>query len=265
MSDKLDEICEVKREYVVKQKQAVPLSDLEERIKTQSETRGFMKALKTKADTAQIGLISEIKKASPSKGLIREAFDPAAIAKEYERAGVGCLSVLTDAPYFQGNDGDLITAREACTLPVLRKDFMVDSYQIIESRAIGADCILIIMAALSDAQAKELEAATHELGMDVLIEVHDEEERDRALTHLSSRLIGVNNRNLKTLEVNLENTPRIAQGIPADYVIVCESGIKTHDDVKAIQAHDIHCFLVGESLLLQRNIYDATVSLLGTG
>ncbi len=260
MSNKLTEICDQKRQHVAICKAQYPEARLQELIAEQSPTRGFAKAL---MDAAPLGLIAEIKKASPSKGLIRADFAPASHAMDYAEGGATCLSVLTDSPYFQGEDAYLREARAACSLPVLRKDFMVDSYQVTEARAIGADCILIIMAALSDAQASELEAAALALGMDVLVEVHDEEELERAVTHLQSPLLGVNNRNLKTLEVSLENGKRLAKLAPKDKLLICESGIFNHDEVEEMQAHGFGAFLVGESLMRQEDIASATHSLLG--
>lgn len=236
---------------------------MQERIKSVSPCRGFQKALHFKVAANQIGLIAEVKKASPSKGVIREDFDPPIIAKSYESAGAACVSVLTDTPYFQGEDRFLEQVRETILLPVLRKDFMLDPYQIVESRALGADCILLIMAALEDAQALELEAAASELGMDVLVEVHNQEELERAL-QLTSKLIGINNRNLKTLEVDLHTTEQLVRKIPKGYTVVCESGIADYDDVLHIKSVGVSCFLIGESLMRKKNIEVATREILGT-
>ena len=263
MTDRLLEICNRTREHVAACKATAPLSTLEERIKIAGVTRGFHSALKTTHARGDISLISEIKKASPSKGLIREDFNPAQHAQDYAAAGASCLSVLTDKPYFQGDDTFLIEARSACSLPVLRKDFMVDTYQIAEARALGADCILIIMAALEDALAKEIEDAAHSYGMDVLIEVHDAEEMERACTHLSSALLGINNRNLKTLEVSLETGKDLAKRAPADKTLICESGISTHAEIQEMLTHGFHGFLVGESLMRQQDLASATRTLLG--
>lgn len=259
---KLQEICDVKREHVAKRKTVAPLRVLEDLVKQQSPTRGFHDAIKKRIASDRVALIAEIKKASPSKGLIREDFNPPELANFYELGGATCLSVLTDEAYFQGRDEYLKEAREMVNLPVLRKDFMVDPYQITESRALGADCILLIMAALSDAQAQELESAAHALKMDVLIEVHDEEELKRALK-LKSRLLGINNRSLKTLQVDIETSLRLRPMIPADYTPVCESGIFTRDDIAKMRAGDMHCFLIGESLMRQADVVSATQKLVG--
>lgn len=263
MHDVLQEICEKKHTHVAVQKQRMSHANLLEIIHQNSPPRGFASALFKKTDAKQIGLIAEIKKASPSRGIIRTDFNPEQLALSYEKGGATCLSVLTDTPYFQGDDTYLRLARNQVRLPVLRKDFMVDAYQIAESRALGADAILLIMAALSDMQAQEFEHAATELEMDTLIEVHDEYELERALTHLKSPLIGINNRNLKTLKVDLSTSVRLRAHIPANRLVICESGIATHADITLMTSHDIHCFLVGESLMLQENVTRATQSLLG--
>lgn len=259
--NKLEEICAAKREVVAARKGAIPLADLERGAKMQTAPRGFEAALRTKVETG-FALIAEIKKASPSKGLIREDFRPAEHAQAYEEGGAACLSVLTDAPYFQGHEDYLIAARAACEVPVLRKDFMVDPWQCLEARAIGADAILIIVAALEDAQMAEIEAAALDQGMDVLVEVHDEAELDRAIHHLRSRLIGVNNRDLKTFTTSLETTERLAPLAPDGALLVGESGIATYADCERLAESGVRTFLVGESLMRQVDVAAATRALL---
>lgn len=262
MPDTLAEICAAKREHVRVSKQRVSESEIRARAGGAFTPRGFIQALRNDIAAKGNALIAEIKKASPSKGVIREDFSPPDLARAYALGGAACLSVLTDIPYFQGADNYLLAARESMHLPVLRKDFMLDSYQIAESRALGADCILLIMAALSDTEAQELEAEAHELGMDVLIEVHDEAEMERALT-LKSQLIGINNRNLKTLEVNLSTAERLVKMIPGGYLGVCESGIFTHADILRMNNAGLRCFLVGESLMREADVAKAVRELLG--
>ncbi len=256
MTNKLTEICATKRIEVAARK-PLGLSHWP----TPSPVRGFEAALRGKA-ASHFALIAEIKKASPSKGLIRADFDPASHAAAYQAGGAACLSVLTDAPYFQGHEDYLIAARAACTLPVIRKDFMVDPWQCAEARAMGADAILIIVAALDDIAMAEIEDAARAEGLDVLVEVHDEAEMDRALTRLRSKMIGVNNRNLKTFAVDLATTERLATMVPEDILLVCESGIATHADCQRIADAGARTFLVGESLMRQDDVEAATRALL---
>lgn len=267
MSDILARICADKHRHVAAAKRSGSLDSLDAVARTQEKPRGFAKALSAKLAAGQYGLIAEIKKASPSAGLIRPDFHPPVLAGAYHRAGAACLSVLTDAPYFQGDDEYVAQVRAAAPLPVLRKDFMVDPWQILESRALGADCVLIIMAALSDAQAAEMEAAAFALGMDVLVEVHDEAEFDRALA-LKSNLIGVNNRNLKTMTTDIGTTERLAARLPRNGVsddsrmLVAESGLRTPADLARMAACGARCFLIGESLMRTGDLETATRALL---
>ena len=260
MTDKLAEICATKREEVAARKASTSLSELAARAATQSAPRGFEAALRAKAAHG-FALIAEVKKASPSKGLIRAEFDPAAHAAAYQAGGAACLSVLTDAPYFQGHEDFLIAARKACDLPVLRKDFMVDPWQVLEARSIGADAILIIVAALDDGAMAEIEAAALDHGMNVLVEVHHEAELDRA-ARLGSRLIGVNNRDLKRFVTDLATTERLAPLAPTGTLVVSESGINAHADLLRLEASGIRTFLVGESLMRQADLAAATRTLL---
>lgn len=261
MSDVLARICDDKRAHVAASKAARPLSVVEDAARAASAPRGFKAALKRAVADGRYGLIAEIKKASPSKGLIRADFDPPALARAYAAGGASCLSVLTDEPYFQGRDAYLVAARAAVDLPCLRKDFMVDTYQVAEARALGADCILIIMAALDDGLAADLLAAARHWGMDVLVEVHDRAETERALL-LDAELLGVNNRNLKTLAVDIATTEELAALVPAGRMLVAESGLYTPADLSRMAAAGASCFLVGESLMRQDDVTAATRALL---
>ena len=260
MSTILDRIKAYKLQEIAARKALRPLAQVEEAAAEAPTPRGFAKALE-KAAVTGYGLIAEIKKASPSKGLIRADFDPPALARAYEAGGATCLSVLTDAPSFQGDDGFLTAAHDATALPCLRKDFLYDPYQVAESRALSADCILIIMASVSDAQAQELEAEALRWGMDVLIEVHDRAELERA-TALKSRLIGINNRNLHSFDVTLDTTRDLARRVPEDRMIVAESGLFTPEDLASLAAYGARCFLIGEALMRQADVTAATRAIL---
>jgi len=246
--DILKKILKTKTEEVEKRKQNTALSTLQEIASGVESPRGFYRALKANADAKKPAIIAEIKKASPSKGVIREDFRPVEIAQDYAMNGATCLSVLTDKHYFQGSEVYLQMARERCPLPVLRKDFMIDPYQIYEARALGADCILLIVAALEDGQMNELADTAEQLGMDVLVEVHDAEEMQRALK-LETKLVGINNRNLRTFETALQTTLDLKEMLPEDRLIVTESGIHTQEDVKLMMNNGIYTFLIGEAFM----------------
>ena len=261
MSNILDRILETKRADVAARKATTALSELDARISIQTAPRGFRAALDARASTGH-ALVAEIKKASPSKGLIREDFDPPAHARAYQAGGATCLSVLTDEQWFQGADQYLTAARGACTLPVLRKDFMVDPWQVPESRALGADAILLIMAALDDGLLAEIEACAIEYGMDVLVEVHDQREMERA-TRLKSRLIGVNNRDLRDFTVDFARTYELIGKAPTGCTFVAESGLMTRADLDEMATHGVHCFLIGEALMRQNDVEVATRAMVG--
>ena len=246
--DILKKIIARKHEEVAERSAKVSIDDLKQQIKSASPVRPFVGSMEEKIASGRAAVISEIKKASPSKGVLRQDFNPAEIAKSYASNDAACLSVLTDRDYFQGHEDYLVQAREACDLPAIRKDFIIDPYQVYEARAIGADCILLIVSALGDQQMGALMELAHELGMDVLIEVHDREELDRALK-FDTRLIGINNRNLRTFEVSLDTTLELLDVIPDDRIVVTESGILSPHDVKLMREHNVHAFLVGEAFM----------------
>jgi indole-3-glycerol phosphate synthase len=261
VTDVLARICAVKRDEVARRKAALPIRELEACLPA-TPPRGFARALRAKLQGDGLALIAEIKKASPSQGLIRADFDPAALARAYAAGGAACLSVLTEEAWFEGADAHLRAARAAVDLPCLRKDFILEPYQVVETRASGADCVLLIMAALDDAVAQELAGLAHALGLDVLVEVHDAMELERAL-QLDVTLIGINNRNLKTLRVDLGTTEQLAPLVPDDRLLVAESGLARHADLERMAAAGVRCFLVGESLMRQTDVAAATRALLG--
>ncbi|HXY56953.1 MAG TPA: indole-3-glycerol phosphate synthase TrpC [Methylocystis sp.] len=261
MTDILKKIESYKRAEIAEAKVRMPRSTLERNAREHDPPRGFVHAIENKLGEGRVALIAEIKKASPSKGVIRADFNPAQLARAYAAAGAACLSVLTDGPSFQGSLDHLEQARKAAPLPALRKDFMLDPYQVFESRAFGADCILIIMAMVGDAEARELNTLAHDLRMDVLVEVHDERELERALA-LETRLIGVNNRNLHDFKVDLETSERLAELVPKDKIIVAESGIHNGAECQRLARSQIYTFLVGESLMRKHDVEAATRELL---
>jgi indole-3-glycerol phosphate synthase len=246
--DILKKILHRKAQEVTERSARISLRLLSQRIAESPSTRGFIEAIDARLQIQQVAVIAEIKKASPSRGVLRANYYPAEIAESYERAGAACLSVLTDKDFFQGDEQHLIHAHESCSLPILRKDFTIDPYQVYEARAMGADCILLIVAALGDAQLQDLTGLAHHLGLDVLIEVHDQEELERALI-LGTRLIGINNRNLHTFETNLNVTLELVKRIPKRHIVVSESGINTADDIWKLRQRGIHSFLIGEVLM----------------
>ena len=262
-ADQLARICADTRLELARRRSALPLETLRHKAQHASPPRGFGRALMDATAAGRFALIAEIKKASPSGGLIRPEYDPPALARAYRDGGAICLSVLTDGPYFLGSTEHLRAARAAVELPVLRKDFILDPWQVYESRAMGADCILLILAALTDAEAVELEHIARALGMDVLAEVHNPPELERALG-LQTKLIGINNRNLKTLQTDLQTTIDLAPTIPPDRFLIGESGLRSHADLETLAGSGVHCFLVGESLMRQDDVAAATRTLLGT-
>lgn len=262
MINKLTEIGDSRREQIAQEKALMSFADVDREAQKALPPRGFARALQTKIENGHFGLICEIKKASPSAGLIRADFNPRSIAKAYEEGGATCLSVLTEETYFKGHNEFLKQAREACALPALRKDFMVDVWQVAQARAIGADCILLIMALLDNMLAADMLAAATAYGMDTLIEVHDEAEMERALRLPPSSLIGINNRNLKTLAIDLTITEKLAPMVSPDRLIVSESGLQTISDLQRMNRIGVHCFLIGEALMRQDNIKKATAKMM---
>jgi indole-3-glycerol phosphate synthase len=262
MADVLAAICAKRRAAVARQEVLVPRSALERRLADLAPTRGFMRALEAKLAGRELALIAEIKKASPSKGLIREDFDPPGLARAYAAGGAACLSVLTEREHFQGADDHLAAARAAVPLPCLRKDFILEPYQVLETRVLGGDCLLLIIAALSDPEAAELASLARRLQLDILAEVHDAAELDRAL-RLEMKLIGINNRNLKSLQVDLRTAEELAPRVPSDRLVVAESGLHRHADLQRMADVGVRCFLVGEALMRAPDVRAATAALLG--
>ena len=248
IADVLVRILDTKKREVTERKQTLPLQQIQSQLEALAPTRDFVAAIRERVEAGRAATIAEIKKASPSKGVMREDFDPAQIARSYEKGGAACLSVLTDVEYFQGSDAYLKQAKEACSLPVLRKEFIIDPYQVYESRLIGGDCILLIVAALDDQQLREFTELAHSLDMAVLVEVHDAEELARALK-LNTRLIGINNRNLRSFETSLQTTLTLLPTIPENRIVVTESGIHERADVESMLAHDVRAFLIGEAFM----------------
>lgn len=250
--DVLKKILAKKQQEITERSAKVSIDDLKKLITTASAPRGFIQAINKKIELGQAAVIAEVKKASPSKGLLRENFEPREIAASYQTGGAACLSVLTDKDFFQGSEAYLLQARDACDLPVLRKDFMVDAYQVYEARAINADCILLIVAALDDAKLGELNELAHSLGMDVLVEVHDAAELERALK-LDLALVGINNRNLRTFETSLQTTVDLLAKVPAGVTVVSESGIHKAKDIQMLRSHKVDAFLIGEAFMREEN------------
>jgi indole-3-glycerol phosphate synthase len=261
-SDILDRIILAKAQEVIAAKAARPLATVDAQARANTPPRGFARALRDKIAAGRAAVIAEIKRASPSKGVLREKFDPPAIAAAYERAGAACLSVLTDKPFFQGDAQYLVAARDACALPALRKEFIVDEYQVAESRALGADAILLIVAALDDTRLAQLESCALDYGMDVLVEIHDASELDRAL-RLQTPLLGINNRNLRNFSVTLDTTFNLLPKVPADRLVITESGIVTPRDVRMMRERGVHAFLVGEAFMRAPDPGAALTSLFG--
>jgi len=264
LADILLKILDTKAQEVVERKQRLPLMQIQQKLKGIAPTRDFLDAIRQRIEAGKAAVIAEIKRASPSKGVLRENFDPAQIARSYEQGGAACLSVLTDAEYFQGEDAYLKQARDACQLPVLRKEFIIDPYQIYESRQIGGDCILLIVAVLDDDQLREYTHLADSLDMAVLVEVHDDEELQRALK-LNITLLGINNRNLRTFETSLDTTLKLLSAIPDDKIVITESGIHQRDDIKTMLAHNVHGFLIGEAFMRAEQPGDRLAELFETG